>query len=153
MFCSKCGKELREDAVFCDGCGTKIKAEKEIAAPETGSTTPQNATATEEDCPAKRSYVISVLSAIITCIIRFSMQDVYRIGDIVNRRNVYCLDPQLKPFFTFIPGLALIIASLIIVADKKSDSQKKLTVFIVNMIFIVVSVLLVWLNFPTNDWY
>ena len=24
MYCSKCGKELKEDARFCDGCGTKI---------------------------------------------------------------------------------------------------------------------------------
>lgn len=26
MYCSKCGKELREDAVFCDGCGTPQKS-------------------------------------------------------------------------------------------------------------------------------
>ena len=93
MFCSKCGKELREDAVFCDGCGVKIKAEV-TATPERPSTPPQNTAKTEEGCRANNSYIVTVLSAIITCIIRFSMQEVYRIGDIVNRRNVYRFSPS-----------------------------------------------------------
>jgi hypothetical protein len=27
MFCSKCGKQLREGSVFCDGCGVKIESD------------------------------------------------------------------------------------------------------------------------------
>lgn len=30
MFCQKCGKELRDDALFCDGCGTKIVREQPV---------------------------------------------------------------------------------------------------------------------------
>ena len=29
MFCRKCGKELREDAVFCDQCGEKVEVTEE----------------------------------------------------------------------------------------------------------------------------
>ena len=29
MFCRKCGKELREDAVFCDQCGEKVEITEE----------------------------------------------------------------------------------------------------------------------------
>jgi len=28
MFCANCGKELEEDAKFCDSCGEKVEAEE-----------------------------------------------------------------------------------------------------------------------------
>ena len=34
MFCKNCGMELKEDAVFCGGCGTLVKKEAPITAVE-----------------------------------------------------------------------------------------------------------------------
>ncbi len=32
MFCKSCGKEIREDALICDGCGREVKLEDAPAA-------------------------------------------------------------------------------------------------------------------------
>lgn len=34
MYCPQCGKEVRDDAAFCQYCGTELKAEKAEAKPE-----------------------------------------------------------------------------------------------------------------------
>lgn len=31
MFCRKCGKELREDAIYCDQCGEKVEVVEEVS--------------------------------------------------------------------------------------------------------------------------
>lgn len=55
-FCTNCGKELKEEAAFCESCGTKVN----------GST---NSTNNSGNRPviSKRDIVMAVILSIITC--------------------------------------------------------------------------------------
>lgn len=43
MFCSKCGKQLRDDAQFCDGCGTPTGLANKPVEEQNDATTPVSA--------------------------------------------------------------------------------------------------------------
>ena len=157
-FCSKCGKEVKEEANFCEHCGNALndalETEKTEMAEDPPSTSnpecvmrPQSAAGKEGG--AKKSYIATVLSAIITFIIRIAVQEdqIYHIN-IVDNRYVIGIDQDLKGLFTLIPGIALIIAALVVSSDRKTDSQKKLSVFVVNLVYIALSALFIWLDIP-----
>lgn len=54
MFCKNCGRNIPDDSVFCDGCGSPVCANK---APAQGADVPQSFTADGGDYP-ERSVVI-----------------------------------------------------------------------------------------------
>ena len=66
----------------------------------------------------------------------------------MNKRKVVGLDEEIKPFLTMIPVVAVIIVALMISSDKHATTEKKITTFIINSIFIVLSILFIWLDIP-----
>lgn len=147
-YCSKCGKEIIEEALFCQWCAAPIK-EETINQEEN---LPQEKSAEDsQKGNAKASYFFTVISAIVTFFIRIAIQDDYIYYDnILDNKRVLGIDRDMKPIFSLIPGIALIIASLIITSDKITDKQKKLNIFVVNIVYIALSVLFIWLDIPSD---
>ena len=157
-FCSKCGKEVKEEANFCEHCGNALNDASTTEKTETAdeplsASNPESITTskgvTGKEGGAKKSYIATVLSAIITFIIRISIQaeQIYYVN-IINNRYVIGIDQDLKGVFTLIPAIALIIAALVVSSDRKTDSQKKLSIFVVNLVYIALSALFIWFDIP-----
>ena len=157
-FCSKCGKEVKEEANFCEHCGNALKdasaTEKNETADETGANSnPECATTSQSAADnrgnAKKSYIATVLSAIITFFIRIGVQEEQVLYmNILENRYVIGIDQDLKGLFTLIPGIALIIAALVVSSDRKTETQKKISIFVVNLVYIALSALFIWFDIP-----
>ena len=76
MQCKNCGKELKDDAKFCDQCGTKVtEADSPEQMPENSeSTAPAEAAVTAEETAAaptgakaknKKALLIVVIAAVL----------------------------------------------------------------------------------------
>lgn len=143
MYCSNCGKELRNDALSCEKCGCLTQRGAPAYSPKSPSVYAKG--------NAKKSYIASVISAIATFIIRLTIQEhwIYY-ENILENKEVLGIDRDLKPLFTAIPGIALIIAALVITSDKITDSQKKISIFVINAIWLLLSVLFIWFDIPSE---
>lgn len=142
-FCLSCGEAIKEGNKFCAKCGTSVGSvmQTNVSSSYNGN----NSTSGK----SKGSYFVSVISAIISFIIRLIAQDTfYSWSNLLDNRKVVGIDSDIKPFLTAIPIIAAIIVSLLIVSDKNTPSQKKATTFIVNAIFIALSVLFIWFDIP-----
>ncbi len=141
--CRVCGQITEEGNKFCGKCGTAVEA---IVQHEVANT------ANEEHASSgkiKGSYFTSVISAIISFVIRIATQQTYYSWEnLLDNRKVVGIDSDIKPFLTAIPVIATIIVSLLIVSDKNTSSQKKKTAFIVNAIFIALAILFIWFDIP-----
>ena len=145
-YCSNCGKELDDGVKFCPGCGLSVEGTPNIAV-EAENTQAE----TVSDGRYRRSYIVSVITAIITFFIRVGGQDTYIYWDnLLDNRKVLGLSEDSKPFITLIPVAATIIVSLLIVSDKQTDAQRKRKAFIINAIFILLSLLFIWMDIPSK---
>lgn len=149
MFCLKCGKKINNEAVFCENCGCKIKKEDvegidndEICSIQINQ---------KQKPRSKKSYIASVISAIISLIIRLSMQDNYIYYDnLLDNTEVLGIHRDYKSALILIPGVAAIIVSLVISADKITDKQEKKRILIVNAVYILLSIIFIWLDIPSE---
>lgn len=143
IYCSACGERIKEENKFCAKCGTKVGVETQPSI---------NTTLNTEKLSSEKitgSYFVSIISAIVSFIIRIANQDTYySVINFVDNRKVVGLDSEIKPFITIIPIIAIIVLSLLIVSDKKTTTQKKTTAFIINAIFIALSFLFIWFDIP-----
>ena len=144
-FCSSCGGEIKEGNLYCAKCGART-----VAVTQTNtSTTP--ATYTSSSDKITGSYLTSVISAIISFVIRLITQDTFYSWDnLWENRKVLGIDSDLKPYLSAIPAIAAIIVSLLIASDTDVPTHKKTTAFIVNIVFIVLSVLFIWFDIPSE---
>ncbi len=142
-YCSVCGQVIKQENKFCGKCGTPVgvtiqpdvKANVNLRQSSSGKT--------------GVSYFVSIISAIITFIIRITTQETYYSWEnILDNRKVIGIDSDIKPFLTAIPVIAAIVVSLLIVSDKNVSSQKKTTIFIINAIFIALAILFIWFDIP-----
>ncbi len=148
MFCSKCGKEINDEAMFCEKCGCQIGREgvEEIDNEELAISDTNKA---YKPC-LKKSYIASVISAFISLIIRISMQSEYIYYDnLLDNTKVFGIHRDYKASLTLIPGIAAIIVSLVISADKLADKQEKRRVLIVNAVYVLLSIIFIWLDIPS----
>lgn len=148
-FCSSCGTELKEDHKFCPKCGAATKKDTQA---NTNTNIKPNVTYRADNSSSKKirwSYDTSIVSAIISLIIRLKTQEIYySYENLLKNKKVLGIDEDTKPFLTVIPIIAAIITSLLIVSDKTTSSQKKTTAFIINAVFIALSILFIWFDIP-----
>ena len=119
MFCKNCGKEITDESKFCSGCGC-LQNESDnnlnVQLPT------NNLSEIKIVNKIKKTYIFSIISAIITLIIRLSTQQTYYSwSNLLDNRKVMGIDEDVKPFLTVIPVIATIIVSLLIVSDKQSQ--------------------------------
>ncbi len=142
-YCSVCGQVIKEENKFCGKCGTAV-----------GATIQSDLKANVNLRQSSRgktggSYLVSIISAIITFIIRITTQETYVSWEnLLDNRKVIGIDSDMKPLLTAIPVIAAIIVSLLIVSDKNKSSQEKATAFITNAIFIALAILFIWFDMP-----
>lgn len=135
MFCSKCGKELKEDAVFCDDCGTPTTAQSKSAVQK--SEAPNIPT-------VLLSYIISILTTIASFYLRVANWEFLdKELKLVSIVSVYGISPDKKTLMAFLPIAALILVFLLIGFDKKLSSKKKIKTLCFAILFAVVSLLLI----------
>lgn len=143
--CKACGKSADAQDRFCAFCGGEIKlaAEKENSMERNGEAKGKGRVG--------KSYIFTVLSAIITFLIRVSAQTEQKLYiSSFNFHWAIGLDPGLKPFCSLIPVVAGIIAAIIVSSDKNTPNQKKVTVLLVNAIFLVLSFVFIWFDLPRD---
>ncbi len=136
MFCSKCGKELREDAAFCDSCGSQIIVEYSTKVHK--ETTPNIPT-------VLLSYIISIPTAIISFCLRVSHWEFLdtELFMAASFRKVYGVAPNKKPMMVCLPIVALILVFLLVLVDKKLSTKKKIFTLISAGVLIVASILFI----------
>ena len=157
-FCSNCGKQVNEDANFCAQCGyalnsdddaEEVEKEAESVSTSDAEGVAQSQSADENIGNAKKSYIATVLSAIITFFIRIGVQEEQVLYmNILENRYVIGIDRDLKGMFSLIPAVALLIAALVVSSDRKTDTQKKISIFVVNLVYIALSALFIWFDIP-----
>lgn len=141
--CLVCGNVIQEENKFCGKCGTVVGTVNKPVV-KTISELKQNSSG-----KIGSSYFVSVVSAIISLVIRITTQQTYYSwSNLLDNRKVVGIDSDMKPFLTVIPIVAAIVVSLLVVSDKNSSAQKKTTAFIINLIFIALAVLLIWFDIP-----
>lgn len=142
-YCLVCGQVIKEGNKFCGKCGTVVGAAVQPSV-KTNVNSKQSSSG-----KIGASYFVSIISAIISFIIRIATQETYYSWEnLLDNRKVVGIDSDVKPFLTAIPIIAAIIVSLLIVSDKNVSSQKKTTTFIVNAIFIGLAILFIWFDIP-----
>lgn len=162
QFCPKCGEKVNETPQNCKHCGEPLEANSKFCA-KCGmrtwikeSTPIQTAVVQKESSKGDYTgpktvgaYFTSVISAIVSFIIRVSLQDTfYSYENILNNRKVVGLDSDSKPLFSLIPIAAAVIVSLLIVSDQETGTRKKGVAFIVNGVFIALALLCIWFDIP-----
>ncbi len=93
---------------------------------------------------------MSIINAIICFFIRIAIQERYYLSRRLLRGQYVMgiFDDNTKTFLTFIPVVAAVIVSLMLVSDKKVSLQEKLKALIINLVFIALSILFVWFDIP-----
>lgn len=161
-FCPKCGEKVPEVNKNCKQCGAPIEADSKFCqkcgmrtwnpVSDTQQTVTAQKVSTRGDYTGSKTvgaYVVSVISAAISIVIRLALQAThYSYENLLNNRKVVGLDSDAKPFFTIIPVVAAIIVSLLIVSDQDTGTKKKQVAFIVNAVFIALSLLFIWFDIP-----
>lgn len=141
-YCLSCGEEVKEGNKFCAKCGAEVSLT---------NITIDTSTAETSTGKIRGTYFVSVISAIISFIIRISTQDTYYSwSNLLDNRKVVGIDSDMKPLLTAIPVIAAIIVSLLLVSDKDTPSHKKATAFIINAIFIALAFLFIWFDIPSD---
>lgn len=151
MYCKFCGKKIESNQAFCSSCGNSVSQTKGADIPT--PTNLQNGENVElynsSGNKISFSYVVSAISAMICFVIRMSLQEMYYTYEsIMRNERVYGIDPDTKPLFTIIPGIATIVSALLIASDRSSDSQKKMTAFIIDAVIIALAILFIWFDIP-----
>ena len=142
-FCPSCGGEIKEGNMFCAKCGARTVS---VTKADTYTTPYTN---TSSSGKIAGSYFVSVISAIISFVIRIEKQEKFISWDnLLDNRKLVGIDSDLKPFLSVIPAIAAIIVSLLIASDKDASSQKKTIAVIVNIVFIILSILFIWFDIP-----
>lgn len=142
-FCTSCGGEIKVGNVFCAKCGARTTS---VTKADTYATPYTN---TSSSSKIAGSYFVSIISAIISFVIRIEKQEKFVSWDnLLDNRKLIGIDSDLKPFLSVIPAIAAIIVSLLIASDKNATSQKKTIAVIVNIVFIILSVLFIWFDIP-----
>ncbi len=160
LFCPKCGVRVEQQEMFvCKACGKSADAQDRFCAfcggeikstADKGNSVESNGQTTGKSRVGK-SYIFTVLSAIITFLIRVSAQTEQKVYmSSFNFRWAIGLDADLKPFYSLIPVVAGIIAAIIVSSDKNTPNQKKVTVLLVNAIFLILSFVFIWFDLPQN---
>ena len=147
-FCPFCGSSVSDNQSFCPSCGNMIKGNANNL-----SAVSQTADANVSSSRIKTSYFLSVLFAIITLIIRLASQEKFfksGSGLLAGKYYLGISDGDTQTFLTAIPVISLIISLLLVIGDKKIDQRKKGIAIIINIIFIVLSVLFIWVGIPMN---
>lgn len=99
-FCLSCGEEIKEGNKFCAKCGASVGTLKQTSVSKPYDI--DNSTSGK----IKGSYVVSVISAIISFVIRLAFQDTYYSwSNLLDNRKVVGLDSDIKPFLTAIPDI------------------------------------------------
>lgn len=150
--CQNCQADLRPGAAYCAVCGWKVPgvSPRNIVPTNSESQNPGEAKP-KAFGKAKNSYIASVLSAILTLLIRIQGQTEQKLYvSSFNFRWALGLDADWKPFYSLIPIAAGIIAALIVTSDKKATTQKKTTILLINAIFIVLSFVFIWFDIPRD---
>ena len=143
LVCKHCGAPLEADSKFCGKCGLRTW----LKGTEPTVTDANKATYTGER--TGKSYIYSIISAILCFIIRLLLQEEFTSWDNVwNNRYLIGIDSDIKPFLTAIPVIGAIIASLMITSDSDTPGNRKATAFIVNAIFIGIAILCIWFDIP-----
>lgn len=150
MICKACGQNNEGTAAYCARCGARIQDQNEGAMYQTDRVEFGSNENTINN-KIKYSYIASWISAAISFIIRIAIQDRYIYWDnLLDNVKVLGIDREIKPFLTFIPAIAAIIATLMIVGDNGSDSQKKKKAWVVNIVLIALSLVFIWLDIPSE---
>lgn len=158
IFCTNCGKQMNPNSKFCNFCGHKLDdTETVVAQVPTHSVTPAySVSPVYSVSPAagrriSKSYVVSIIGAIVSFIIRIAGQDTfYTANDFFRNKKFVGLDADVKPLLTLIPALVGIIVSLLIVSDEARDARRKGIAFFVNAIFVILSLLCIWYDLPSE---
>lgn len=142
-YCSVCGQAVKKENKFCGRCGTAVGAVIQHGVKSNASLKQSSGGR------IKGSYFVSVIDAIITFIIRISIQGThYSWENALRNRKVIGIDSDIKPLLTAIPVIAAVIAVLLIVSDKIAAQQKKTAAFIINAVFIALAILFIWFDMP-----
>jgi len=149
MFCMKCGKEIQEGTAFCAHCGTAAgtppQASVRPAAQTKSEVLPGNLVGEK----AQRSYTFSIIGAIIALLIRIGLQDVWWHHDSwFEYGKVLGIERDLKPVLTFVPGIAAVIVTLLVLSDRITSTQNKVIVLVKNAVILLLAVLFIWLDIP-----
>ena len=150
MFCTNCGKEMNPKGKFCNFCGHKVEDDAAVA-PKAPAYSPAPVYQQSYDAGRRiaKSYAVSIISAIVSFIIRIAGQDTfYTVEDFLRNKKFVGLSADVKPMLTIIPALAGIIVSLLIISDEARDARRKGIAFIVNAIFIILALLFIWYDLP-----
>lgn len=171
MICKQCHAEMLEESKFCHSCGAKAENEvnkkfcfecgSEIIGavkfcprcgkPQIVDVQQSNMSTSNQQISRKfkGTYPISIISAIISFIVRIAIQDTYyTYRSLLDNRKVVGIDSDVKPFLTVIPIIAAIIVILRITKDKNSTVQEKVSVLITNFCFIALALLFIWFDLP-----
>lgn len=150
MYCKFCGRKIESSDGFCSGCGNKIE-KSETATTALSNLKPDGNSDVYSGGSNKIgfSYFISFVAAFICLVVRVSMQEMYYTYEsIMRNERVYGIDPDMKPLFTIIPVVAAVISALLLISDRNSDNQKKMTAFIIDAVIIALAVLFIWFDIP-----
>ena len=141
--CPSCGEAVNENARFCTKCGAEVAPKVEAIPHENIETKDLS------DSKIKHSYFVSIISAVLSFIIRIAMQDTYYSWEnLLDNRKIVGIDSDTKPFVTIIPVIAAVIVSLMIVPNKEIPSEKKTRACIIHAIFIALAIIFIWFDLP-----
>ena len=146
--CANCGASLEEDSKFCPRCGIRLR-ESNITYLKNDTSQPSTQVSEYTGKKTIGAYWVSIISAIVSFIIRISTQTKYTSWDnLLDNRKLLGIDSDAKPLYTIIPIVAAIIASLLLVSDQETPTHKKPTAFIINAVFIALAILFIWFDIP-----
>lgn len=149
LFCHSCGAKLSGDGKFCTQCGTPCSAnllQQKVVFPT------QAATASSRSIKTILAYVFGVLCAALSLGVRLGMQEVIRVSSLWENTYYLGIDRDIRPLVLLIPGMFAFIISILIVSDKTSGKTKAIA-FIVNSVFILLSILCIWYELPRDLFY
>ena len=144
MFCPKCGKPVDHETRYCDQCGA--------------NTTPFSLNTFSNLAKEVKGYIIptalivsliSVLSTIYILYFRIVNQEYlgYKINSHGTGFMEVCgIAPEWKLPISFIPFTATAIAILLVILDKNLSMPKKVGLVIINLIFAILSLLIIWID-------
>ncbi|MBQ9794898.1 MAG: zinc ribbon domain-containing protein [Clostridia bacterium] len=177
MICKKCSQENQDNAIFCCHCGTRIEEEKQENCsrvcracgeklPENGNFCARCGTPCTTDIPRQNTnisatsapssggsyktgiaYFCGVLCMIISLCVRLGLQEVIKIRVSYDSKYYLGIDHDIRPLIFLIPGFFALVISLLIVSDKTAGKTKAIP-FIINAVFLVISVLFIWYDIP-----
>lgn len=178
MICKNCNNDIPEDSVFCPMCGAKTEELKDEFCTACGNPLPQGARfcshcgkdilaspisqfATLETEQSKKSvsgktvlaYFVGILGIVASLVARIGLSETIRISSLWENKYYVGISGDLKPIVSAIPVLAAMIVSVLLVSDKATPKQKKAVALIVNIVFVILSFLVIWYDLPKTLFY